>query len=174
MNKTEQKENWYSRGKAIADQGIPYGERVVGVGIVVVSVLLLLYFAVHQTRSTGFFTAEFGRWEMFLFYGHLIMWIITASLEGILGQRLLSRLFDTFGGILFAGIATVLLLVAFPFEFEYIADVLPEFLRFLVQWISNDIIRVLMVLGTIMYLVFAIYAPFAYGFMGKKHAKPEE
>ncbi len=174
MNETEPKENWYARGKAIADQGIPYGERVVGVGIVVVSVLLVLYFVAHQTRSTGFFTAEFGRLEMLLFYGHLIFWIITASLEGILGQRLLSRLFDTFGGILFAGIATVLLLVSFPFEFEYIADILPEFLRFLVQWISNSIIRVLMVLGTIMYLVVAAYAPYAYGFIGKKHAKSEE
>ena len=174
MNETELKENWYSRGKAIADTGIPYSERVVGVGIVVVCVMLVLYFIAHQTRSTGFFTAEFGTVEKFLFYGHLIFWIITATLEGILGQRLLSRLFDTFGGIIFAAIATAWLLVVFPFDFEHFADVMPEFLRFLVQWISNGINRVLMVLGIIIYGVAAVYAPIAYGFVGKKHAKPEK
>ena len=41
-------ENWFSRGKAEADKGIPYGERVVGIAIVVVCVLMVLYFVAHQ------------------------------------------------------------------------------------------------------------------------------
>jgi len=95
-------------------------------------------------------------------------------LEGVFGQRLLSRLFDSFGGIIFAAVATAWLFVVFSFEFDYFADVLPDFLRFLVQWISNDIARVVMVLAIIVYLGAAVYAPIAYKFVRIKRSKREE
>jgi hypothetical protein len=171
VNGTEATENWFSRGKAEADKGIPLNERIVGIGIVVFCVLIVMYFVVHQMRPTGFFTARFGASEMLMFYGSLVFWIVTAGLEGVLGQRLLSRLFDTFGGLFFAAAATAWLLVVFPFEFAHLADLLPNFLRFSVKWISNDIARVLMVLGIVGYLGAAIYAPIAYGFVGRKSPK---
>jgi hypothetical protein len=174
LNETETADNWYSRGKAEADKGIPTSERIVGIGIVIFCVLLVLYFVTHQMESTGFFTETFGTLEMFMFYGYLAFWIITAGLEGVLGQRLLSRLFDTFGGIIFAAVSTAWLLVVFPFEFTYFADVMPESLRFLAQWISNDIARIVMILTIIGYLGAAAYAPKAYGFIGKKRSKSEE
>jgi hypothetical protein len=167
-------ENWYSRGKAEADKGIPKSERIVGVGIVVFFVFMVLFFVAHQMRSTGFFTTKFGSLEMIMLYGSLVFWIITAGLEGVLGQRLLSRLFDTFGGIIFAAIATAWLLVVFPFEFTYFADVLPDSLRFLVQWISNDIARVVLVLEVIVYVAAAAYAPIAYKFVDLKRSKREK
>jgi hypothetical protein len=55
-------------------------------------------------------------------------------------------------------VGNVWLFVVFPFEFAYFVDVLPDFLRFQVQWISNDIARVLMVLGIIVHLVGAVYS----------------
>ncbi len=175
MKETEATENWFSRGKAIADKGIPLGERIAGIGFFFVgSVLMVLYFAAHQMGSTGFFTATFGSIEMIMLYGSWVAWIITAGLEGVLGQRLLSRLFDTFGGIIFMAVATVWLLVVFPFEFVYFAEVLPDFLRFLVQWISNDIARILMVIYSIAMGGAAVYAPIAYGFVGKKRSKRKE
>jgi len=116
--------------------------------------------------STGFFTEAFGTIEMIMLYGSWISWIITSGLEGVLGQRFLSRLFDTFGGIIFIAIATAWLTVVFPFDFAYFANVLPEFLRFLLQWISNDIARVLMVLYAIAMAIAAIYAPISYKFIG--------
>ena len=102
-----------------------------------------------------------------MLYGSLVFLIVTAGLEGVLGQRLLSRLFDTFGGIIFAAVATAWLFVVFPFEFAYFADVLPDSLRFLVQWISNDIARVLMVLAIIVYLGAAIYCPIGYNLLSR-------
>ena len=174
MKETKKIENWFSRGKAEADKGIPNHERIAGIGFFFVgSVLMVLYLAAHQIGSTGFFTAKFGTIEMIMLYGSWIAWIITSGLEGVLGQRLLSRLFDTFGGIIFMAIATAWLLVIFPFEFTYFSDVLPDFLRFLVQWISNDIARVVMVLYAIAMGFAAVYAPKAYGFLGKKSAKHE-
>ena len=88
----------------------------------------------------------------------------------MLGQRFLSRLFDTFGGIIFIFVATVWLVVVFPFEFAFFADVLPGFLRFLVQWISNDIARGVMVLYVIAMGVAAIYAPIGYNFIQIKRS----
>jgi hypothetical protein len=171
LNETEVNESWFSRGKAEAEKGIPYFERVTGIAIVVFSVLVVLYFVAHQTWSTGFFTATFGTLEMIMLYGSLIALIVTAALEGIFGQRLLSRLFDVFGGIIFITIGLAWLLVVFPFEFAYFADVLPDFLRFLVQWISNDIARVLMVLGIIVTLVMAVYSTILRVFVRKARAK---
>ncbi len=158
-------ESWFSRGKAEAEKGIPFSERVVGISIVVFSILLVLYFIAHQTQSTGFFTAKFGTMEMLLLYGLLISVIISAGLEGVLGLRLHSRLFDVFGGLILAAVCTGWLLVVFPFEFAFFADVAPDSLRFLVGWISNDIARVLMVLAIILYLGAAIYCPIAYRFV---------
>ena len=174
LNKTETKESWYSRGKAEADKGIPYNERLVGIAIVVVSFLILLYFVAHQTSLTGFFTTMFGTFEMIMLYGAIIFMIVSAGLEGIFGQRLLSRIWDAFGGLIFATIANTWLFMVFPFDFTYFANVLPDFLRFLVQWISNDIAQVLMVLIIIVTLGAAIYTPIAYKFVRIKRSKREE
>jgi len=175
LKETEATENWFSRGKAEADKGIPNSERIAGIGFFFVgSVLMVLYFVAHQMWSTGFFTATFGTLEMLMLYGSLIFMIVSAGLEGVFGQRLLSRLFDVFGGLIFVTVGIAWLFVVFPFEFAYFADVLPDFLRFLVQWISNDIARVLMVLGIIVTLFAAVYCPIAYGFIGKKRSKREE
>ena len=167
-------DNWFSRGKAEAEKGIPLGERVVGIAIVVFSVLMVLYFVAHQRQSTGFFTAEYGTLEMLALYGYWAFWIVSAGLEGVLGLRLYSRLFDACGGLIFSTICIAWLLVVFPFEFAYFADVLPESIRFLVQWISNDIARVLMVLAIIVYLGAAVYCPIAYGFVSMERSKREK
>jgi hypothetical protein len=164
-------QNWFSRAKTAAEEALPRNERVVGISIVVFCVLMIIFFVAHQTQSTGFFTSKFGALEMLLFYGFWIFWITTASLEAIFSQRLLSRIVDTFGGLIFATISIASLLVLFPYDFTHLADVLPESIRFLVQWISNDIARVIMVLLVIAHLAAAIYSPFAYTFVDKEYFK---
>ena len=109
-----------------------------------------------------------------MLYGLLILGIISAGLEGVFGLRLYSRLFDVFGGLILAAVCTIWLLVVFPFEFAYFSDVAPDCLSFLVQWISNDIARVLMALGIIVYLGAAVFCPVAYGFIRKERSKREE
>ena len=174
MNQTESQESWFSRAKAEADKGVPKNERIAGIGFFFAgSVLMVFYLAAHQIWSTGFFTTKFGTVEMIMLYGSWIAWTITSGLEGVLGQRFLSRLFDAFGGIIFIAVATAWLLVVFPFEFTYFADVLPDFLRFLVRWVSSDIARGLMVLYIIVMGFAAVYAPIAYGFV-RNRPKHEE
>jgi hypothetical protein len=168
LQDSESNENWYSRAKAEADKGVPRNDRSVGIIIVVVSFLLMLYFVAHQTESTGFFTSAFGTLEMVMLYGNLTAWIITGALEGFFGQRLLSRIFDAFGGIVFMVVSLAWLLVVFPFDFTYFADVLPVSLRFLLQWISNGIAQGVLVLGVVLLVVAAVYSPIAYKFVSLK------
>jgi hypothetical protein len=174
LGQAESQENWFSRAKTEADKGVPNTDRFTGIVLVVVNSLLILFFVFHQLGSTGFLTPNFGALEMFLLYGSLVAWIITSSLDGIFGQRLFSRLFDVFFRIAFLAFSLAWLLVAFPFDFIYFADVLPEGLKFLVQWISNDIARGMMVVGTILLVVAGIYSPIAYKFVKIKRFKSEE
>ena len=168
LNQTESQESWFARAKSEANKGVSNGDRFTGIVLVVVSVLLILYFVAHQIGSTGFFTPKFGTLEMFMLYGSLAAWITTGSLDGIFGQRLLSRLFDVFFGLIFLTISLVWLLLTFPFNFTYFADVMPDFLRFLVQWISDDSARGIMVVGIILLIVAEIYSPIAYKFVNIK------
>jgi hypothetical protein len=152
-------EIWFSRRvekelKELASKARSH-PRVAIAGAVVFT-LIMLYLIAHQLLSTGFFSAKFGPLEMLLLYGSLFEWIVIAVLEA-LGRKDLSRDIDAFGGIIFVTIGGAWLLVVFPFEFSYFAEVLPDSLRFLVQWISNDIARVLIVLWTILNLVAAVY-----------------
>jgi hypothetical protein len=169
--KMKETENWFSRAKIAAEKPLPRNERAFGILIVIFCVLMIIYFGAHQINSTGFFTSDFETLEMLLFYGFWIFWITTASLEAIFSKRLLSRIVDTFGGLIFASISITVSLFLFPYDFNHLADILPESIRFLIEWISNDIARVIMAILIILHLAAAIYSPFAYKFADKKRLK---
>jgi len=156
LNETEARKNWFDRrAEAEAKKDIiPYSERVGNIVGVVVILLVVLYFL-----------------EMLLFYVSLMFGIVTTALRGLFGHKNLARLFDIFGLIL-ATVAIAWLFVVFPFEFAYFANVLPDFLRFLLQWISNDIARVLMVLGIIVTPVMAVYTAIVYVLVRRELYKP--
>jgi hypothetical protein len=132
-------------------------DRSSSVAIIVVCVLFILLYIAHQTMSTGFFTEKFGALEMIMLYGPLIFWITTSSLI-LLGQKNPSRDLDSFGGLFFATFAISWNLVVFPFEFAYFADVLPDSLRFLLGWISNEVAWVILMLLIIVHLIFGVYS----------------
>ena len=173
MSETRATKNWFARrAEAEAKKDtLSYSERARNIVGVVVGLLIVLYFVAHQTGSTGFFTSKFDTLEMLLFYGSLMFGIVSTALRGLFGRKNLARLVDVFGSILVA-VAITWLFVVFPFDFAYFADVLPSFLRFLLQWISNDIARVLMVLGIIVTLVMAIYTAIFYVLVRRELSKP--
>jgi len=132
-------------------------DRVISVVVIMFFPLIVFYFVAHQMFSTGFFTATFGTLEMVLLYGTPIYWIFTCAVL-LLELKDLSRDIDSFGGLMFAAVGFAWLFVVFPFDFAYFADVLPDTLRFLVQWISNDIARIVLVLGFIVHLFLTIFS----------------
>jgi hypothetical protein len=159
LNETKGTESWISKRveqelKDLANR--ESSNPLATIAFAVVFTLILLYFIAHQLLSTGFFNANFDVLAMLLLYGSLGEWIVVAVLEAI-GRKNISRDIDAFGGIVFVVVSGLWLFVVFPFEFTYFANVLPESIRFLLQWISNDIGRVILVLWIIVNDVAAVY-----------------
>lgn len=66
-----------------------------------------------------------------------------------------------------------MLLVIFPFDFQYLVDPLSDALKFTLQWVSDDIAHVVMELGVIELLFATVYSPFAYKFLDLKHLRDD-
>ena len=156
MNKTEATRSWFSELVEKEVKGAdPYEDRGLSIAIVVAGVLIGSFFVAHQAQSTGFFTAAFGTLEMLLLYGTHLFWIVTSALI-VVGQKDLSRDLDLRGAPLCRR-HRCLVARRLSFDFAHLADLLPESLRFVVQWLSDDIARVLMVLGFLVHLGLAVY-----------------
>ncbi len=163
MSKTKTNENWlikHAEAEAKKDV-IPFSERAGNIVGIVGGLLAVLFFAVHQTQSTGFFTSGFGTAEMLLLYISLAFGIITTAIRALFGRKNLARLFDVFGACVFT-VTIAWLYIVFPFNFTHFADVLPDFLKFLLQWITNDIARILMLIGMVVAPVMVIYNAIMY------------
>jgi hypothetical protein len=131
---------------------------ILSITIDIITFLLFWFYAAHQVQSTGFFTATFGPWEMILLYGSLIYWFVTC-LFLLVGLKDPSRNLDSFGGLIFVAFGSVWLFFVFPFDYSYIAVVLPEGLQFLVQWMSNGVVaRVFLLLGFLVHLFLGRYS----------------
>lgn len=159
MKESESDENWLSRRieqelKDLSNKKC--SNPLATIAFVGIFTLILLYLIAHQFLSTGFFNATLNVLAMLLLYGSLGEWIIVAVLETV-GRKNISRDIDAFGGIIFVVASGVWLFAVFPFEFTYFANLLPESLRFLLQWISNDVGRGVLVLWIIINAVAAIY-----------------
>jgi cytochrome bd-type quinol oxidase subunit 2 len=158
LSDTKTSENWlvkHAEAEAKKDV-IPFSERAGNIIGIVGVLLVVLFFAVHQMQSTGFFTSSFSTAEMLLLYLSLVAGMITTAIRALFGRKNLARLFDVFGACFFTVTLTWLYIV-FPFSFTHFADVLTDFLKFLLQWISNDIARTLMIIGIVAAPVMAIY-----------------
>jgi len=164
--------NWFARqveGEAKKDR-LPSSERAGNAVAALAILLILLFFVVHQTSSTGFFTSKFGPAETFLFYVSILLAAVGAAAKVVVGRKNMLRPFDTFQEGLGA-VALVWLFVVFPFDFSHLADVLPNFLQFLVRWISNDIAKVLMAIAIIAISVTTVYTATLYVFVRREISK---
>ena len=159
MNETESNESWLSKRveQELGDLSNKKSSNPLAtIAFAGVFTLILLYLFAHQLLSTGFFNATFNVLAILLLYASLGEWIVVAVLETA-GRKNISRDIDAFGGINFVVVSGVWLFAVFPFEFAYFANVLPESIRFLLQWISNDVGRGVLVLWIIMNAVAAVY-----------------
>jgi hypothetical protein len=134
-----------------------WGELLIATGLL----LLAGFFIVHQYTNTGFFTTKFGQIEMALLYGPLLLSFIDAVIQVVTGHRHLARPFEAASG-LFLGVAAVWFLIVFPFDFTHLADVLPEGLRFILAWVTNDIGKIPLLIQVFVGPITAIGAIRAY------------
>ncbi len=137
------------------------GERIgEGIGITIIF-LIFLFFVDNQTDDTGFFTSEFGTTEMVLFYGSLLFGMVPPFLRILLGKRNQVRPVELIGNGFFI-IAASYLLFVFPFDFGHLADLLPESLKFIFDWITNDIAMLLLSVVIPIVIAVSLWTAFLY------------
>jgi hypothetical protein len=122
---------------------------------IVAMFLLFGFFVSHQLANTGFFTASFGAVEMFCLYGPTLFSLVAPMIRALTGRRNPGRPFDV-ATQLFLAMASLWLLIVFPFNFAHLADVLPAAIRFVLSWITNDIGKAILLLQVIVCLISAI------------------
>jgi len=161
--------SWFARhaeAEARKD-GLSLSDRAGNVVGAIAILLALWFFVAHQTSSTGFFTSKFGQTEAVLFYAPPLLSIIATAAKTAVGRKNVLRPLDVAGMIL-SFVAPVWVFAVFPFDFSHLADVLPGFLRFLLQWISNDFARGVMALAMIVIPVAAVYTAALYVFVRRE------
>jgi hypothetical protein len=124
-------------------------------GIIVVA-LMVFFFLENQRRMTGFFTSDFGQTESVLFYGSALFGVVTGCARALIGRRNMVRPLEVIGALLWA-MASYWLLRTFPFDFAHLPDLLPEAVRFLLWWLTNDVARLLLLIGIIAGVLQAVY-----------------
>lgn len=119
------------------------------VGIIIIG-LVALFFRVHQTEATGFFTSSFGPLEAALFYGSILIGVMAPLARLATGRRNAARPAEMLASLFWVA-SSAWLLAAFPFNFAHFGDVLPpiDWLRFLAGLVTNDVGRVALILGII-------------------------
>lgn len=141
---------------------LPTGERIgQGVGIVI-NVLVIAFFVVHQTRPTHFFTDEFRTFQMVVFYVVLVLGIVPMLVRLITNRRNDGRLWEAVNMALFAA-GGLYLLVLWPFDFSHFAEPLPRALEPALEWITDSIARWVIGIGVAASAFFAPYTFLLYG-----------
>lgn len=174
LTEQEAVKKWFATHveKVAKKDKIPAGERwgnAFGAAAIIVGIW---FFVIHQTRPTGFFTEDFGVVESALFYIALLFGVATSMSRMVIGRKNAVRPLEALSSA-FTLVALVRLLVVFPFDFSHLADPLPRFLEFLLQWISGYVAPVLMVLGIIGSAATAAYNAVMYAFVRRELAKPK-
>jgi hypothetical protein len=129
-------------------------QRVGGLAVVGAMLLVLCFFALHQLMHTGFFTARFGTTERVALYGPILVAFAAPIVRAISGRRNPARPFEAATN-LFLAVGSLWLVITFPLDFAHLADVLPDGIRFVISWISNDIGRWVLMLQVIIGILIA-------------------
>lgn len=117
--------------------------------------LLLAFFAYHQLTATGFFTAQFGPFEMLCLYGPILLAPAAAFTRAMSGQRNPARPVEAFANLCMA-LAAIWLLRVFPFNFTHLSDALPAAIQFTLAWVTNDIGRLILMLQVVVGMLIAL------------------
>ncbi len=135
--------------------------------------LVILFFVIHQTRPTGFFTAEFGTLATVLTWGMVAVGTIPFFVRMIKGSKNYTRPFEI-GSMAVSFVALLYLLIVFPFNFAHFAAPLPASLEFLLDWVPSVLGWWVLAIGVVGSALFAVYTLFLYLAVRKSMAAGNE
>lgn len=138
---------WIGAAVTVQAEGDRMGsvERFGEVAGAVVSTLVLAFFAENQLRGTGFFTQGFGPSEAALFYGTWGFAVSVPLARAAHGRKNSLRPLAALEGAL-VGATALWLLEVFPFDFSYLASLVPVSLKPAMFWSTNLVGKVVIVL----------------------------
>jgi hypothetical protein len=136
------------RERARNGEFLELGQRFGEVVSAVIMLAIFAFYVYHQVANTGFFTSSFGPWEMFAFYGSILLSLTPPVARAVIGRRNPVRPYEAAVNLFFAGVMLYLLGV-FPFNFAHFTDALPAAVRFTLFWVTNDIAKIAIVLAFI-------------------------
>lgn len=146
---------WFSEQveKEAAREEVSLGERVGEAFALAFSMIFIAFFAIHQTRPTGFFTDDTGP---LLIYLVLVYGMVPSAMRLLLGRRNMARPLEAIGMAIFL-VVGVYLLAAFPFEMSRFAQPLPHSMEFLIEWIPESLAKWVLGIGAVACAFFAPY-----------------
>ncbi|MGD9962579.1 MAG: hypothetical protein AB7S97_01570 [Thermoplasmata archaeon] len=134
------------------------GDRVGEAVSIVVSVVMIAFVAIHQTRPTGFFTGDSGGVAAAVIYALLVFGMVAPALRLFLGRRNVVRPFEAANlGVFVAG--GLYLLAAFPFDITRLAQPLPYYMEFLLDWVPESLAKLVLGLAAV---VSAFVCPYTF------------
>lgn len=123
-------------------------ERAGEVIIIGFMIALFAFFILHQTTGTGFFTEKFGPLEALCLYVPLLLGLSAPTIRALSGKRQPARPFEA-ATSLFLSAGSLWLLIAFPFDYSHLADVLPAGIQFILRWVTDDVAGIVLLLQVI-------------------------
>ena len=137
--------NW--KKEARTDR-LKQGERAGQLIGVVFGVIMVIFLLLHWAQDTGFYTSEFDEIDATVLFAPILFGMVPELFRFMVGRKNLSRPLDVIVSLLFV-FSAVYFLNDFQFNMEAFSQPLPGSLRFILDWISEDIAKVLLVIGVI-------------------------
>jgi hypothetical protein len=102
----------------------------------------------HWTEDTGFYTSEFDQLDALVLFGPLLFGLLPPVVRTLRGRKNIARPWDIASTMLFV-LSSAYFLCQFHFDMTFFAVPLPEGMRFLIDWVTEDIAKVVLVIGVI-------------------------
>jgi hypothetical protein len=144
-----------SETKKRDSENLTLGQRGVEVITGLAVIFLLGFLVYHDVAATGFYTAEFGFLERVALYGPLILSPAAPWTRAITGRRNPARLAEALTSLCLA-LGSLWLLIIFPLDYTHLSDALPGPLRPLLDWVTDDLARFILILQVIIGPITAI------------------
>ena len=154
---------WFQRHvrKEAEKDVLALSERIGQIAGVVIGLLFAWYFLDLYDSGSDFFTSDFDDLDAVLFFGIAFLGVVPGLIKAIMGRKNSVRPLDV---ALSVGVLVVLawFLYAFPFDFAYLSEGLPESIQFLLDWIGNEEAKAIMAIGLVVNLVLIPYTTALY------------
>jgi hypothetical protein len=167
-------DNWFKRQaeREAKSDVLKKSDRFSNIVGIVGILICLAYLAALANMQSGFFISSFGTVSGIIFFGSAGWGLIASSVRLVTGRKSPSKIFDIIGSVLVL-IAAIYFLASFQFDFTHFADALPGSLKFILQWISDGLVKILLSLGVIV-LVFVIpFQILSYRYLRTELSRPQ-